>query len=136
MFGHTLREAPAEAETASHRLLLRAGFIDQLMAGVYSYLPLGRRTKLKVEQVVREEMDGAGGQEVLLPAIQPIELWQQSGRDELFGSIMFLMQLGLRQFDNYEYYGQYPLLYVESGIVGFALPWILFWAWIKFSGKK
>ena len=89
MFGHTLREAPADAETASHRLLLRAGFIDQLMAGVYSYLPLGRRTKLKVEQVVREEMDGAGGQEVLLPAIQPLELWQQSGRDELFGSIMF-----------------------------------------------
>ncbi len=89
MFGHTLREAPAEAETASHRLLLRAGFIDQLMAGVYSYLPLGRRTKLKVEQVVREEMDGAGAQEVLLPAIQPLELWKQSGRDELFGSIMF-----------------------------------------------
>ena len=53
-----------------------------------------------------------------------------------FGSILFLMRLGLRRFDNYEYYGQYPLLYVGSGIVGFALPWILFWALIKFSGKK
>ena len=92
MFGHTLREAPAEAETASHRLLLRAGFIDQLMAGVYSYLPLGRRTKLKVEQVVREEMDAAGAQELLLPAIQPIELWQRSGRDELFGSVLFRLR--------------------------------------------
>ena len=74
LFGHTLREAPTDAETTSHRLLLRAGFIDQLMAGVYSYMPLGRRTKLKVEQVVREEMDAAGGQEVLLPAIHPAEL--------------------------------------------------------------
>jgi prolyl-tRNA synthetase len=89
LFGHTLREAPAEAETANHRLLLRAGFIDQLMAGVYSYLPLGRRTKRKVEQIVREEMDAAGGQEVLLPAIQPLEIWEQSGRAELFGPVLF-----------------------------------------------
>ena len=92
LFGHTLRETPTDAETASHRLLLRAGFIDQLMAGVYSYLPLGRRTKLKVEQVVREEMDAAGAQELLLPAIQPRELWEQSGRDKIFGSVLFRLR--------------------------------------------
>ena len=91
-FGHTLREAPADAEITSHRLLLRAGFIDQLMAGVYSYMPLGRRTKLKVEQIVREEMDAAGGQEVLLPAIHPAELWEQSGRDESMGSVLFTLR--------------------------------------------
>ena len=92
LFGRTLREAPADAETASHQLLLRAGFIDQLMAGVYSYMPLGRRTKLKVEQVVREEMDAAGGQEVLLPTIHPAELWEQSGRDESMGSVLFTLR--------------------------------------------
>ncbi len=89
LFGHTLREAPAEAETPSHRLLLRAGFIDQLMAGAYSYLPLGLRTKRNVEQVVREEMDAAGAQEVLLPAIHPRELWEKSGRDRVMGEVLF-----------------------------------------------
>ena len=89
LFGRTLREAPADAETASHRLLLRAGCIDQLMAGAYSYLPLGRRARLKAEAVVREEMDAAGGQEVLLPAIQPVEIWRQSGREEAFGPVLF-----------------------------------------------
>jgi prolyl-tRNA synthetase len=80
MFGHTLRETPGEAETPSHALLLRAGFIDQLMGGVYSFLPLGNRVRLKIERVIREEMDRAGGQEVHLPAIQPVELWEQTGR--------------------------------------------------------
>ena len=89
LFGRTLRQAPADAETASHRLLLRAGCIDQLMAGAYSYLPLGRRARLKAEAVVREEMDAAGGQEVLLPAIQPVEIWRQSGREEAFGPVLF-----------------------------------------------
>ena len=89
LFGRTLREAPADAETASHRLLLRAGCIDQLMAGAYSYMPLGRRARLKAEAVVREEMDAAGGQEVLLPAIQPVEIWRQSGREEAFGPVLF-----------------------------------------------
>ena len=92
LFGHTLREAPADAETASHRLLLRAGFIDQLIAGVYSYLPLGWRSMRKVEQIVREEMDRAGAQEVLLPVIQPLELWQRSGRDEAFGPVLFRLR--------------------------------------------
>ena len=92
LFGHTLRETPSDAETASHRLLLRAGFIDQLMAGVYTYLPLGWRAKRKAEQIVREEMDAAGAQEVLMPAIQPIEIWQQSGRDEAFGAVLFRLR--------------------------------------------
>ena len=92
LFGRTLREAPAEAETASHRLLLRAGFIDQLMAGVYSYLPLGWRTKRRVEQIVREEMDRAGAQEVLLPAIQPVEIWERSGRVRAFGPVLFSLR--------------------------------------------
>ena len=89
LFGRTLREAPAEAETASHRLLVRAGCIDQLMAGVYSYLPLGWRAKRKAERIVREEMDAAGAQEVFLPAIQPVELWRRSGREAAFGPVLF-----------------------------------------------
>ena len=92
LFGRTLREAPADAETASHRLLLRAGFIDQLMAGAYSYMPLGRRTKLKVERIVREEMDAAGAQEVFLPAIHPAELWTRSGRDESMAGVLFTLR--------------------------------------------
>jgi prolyl-tRNA synthetase len=91
LFGHTLREAPADAELASHQLLLRAGFIDQLAAGIYSYMPLGRRTKRRVEQIVREEMDRAGAQEVLLPAIHPLELWERSGRDRAFGEALFVL---------------------------------------------
>ncbi len=89
LFGHTLRETPAEAETPSHYLLLRAGFIDQLMAGAYTYMPLGQRTKRKVEQIVREEMDAAGAQETLMPAIQPRELWEQTGRDRVMGDVLF-----------------------------------------------
>lgn len=76
----TLREAPAEAEAVSHQLLLRAGLVRQLAAGIYTYLPLGRRVLRKLEGIVREEMDKAGGQEVLMPAMQPAELWRQSGR--------------------------------------------------------
>ena len=66
-FGHTLREPPGDAETVSHSLLLRAGYIDQLMAGAYSLMPLGHRTRQRIEGIVREEMDRAGGQEVHLP---------------------------------------------------------------------
>ncbi len=83
MFGHTLREMPGEAETPSHALLLRGGFIDQLIGGVYSFLPLGQRVRRRIEQIIREEMDRAGGQEVHLPAIHPVELWERSGRDRL-----------------------------------------------------
>ena len=79
-FQRTLRQAPAEAETDNHALLLRAGLVDQLAAGIYSYLPMGWRVFRKVEQIIREEMDASGGQELMLPVLHPIELWEQSGR--------------------------------------------------------
>jgi prolyl-tRNA synthetase len=91
LFGKTQREVPAEAETASHQLLLRAGMIQQLAAGVYSYLPLGWRVLKKVEAIIRDEMDKAGGQEVNLPVLQPFEMWQQSGRDRALGKVLFTL---------------------------------------------
>ena len=81
----TLREEPAEAETASHRLMLRAGMVRRLAAGIYTWLPLGWRVLRKVERIVREEMDRIGGQELLMPSVQPGELWRESGRWEEFG---------------------------------------------------
>ncbi|MBA4740681.1 MAG: proline--tRNA ligase [Burkholderiales bacterium] len=87
-FLNTLREAPTEAELSSHRLMLRAGLIKKLGGGLYSWLPLGFRVLRKVENIVREEMDRAGGLEVLMPAIQPAELWAESGRWEMFGEQM------------------------------------------------
>mgnify|MGYP001088127796 CR=1 FL=1 len=81
----TLKESPAEAEVISHKLLLRAGMIRKLASGLYSYLPLGLRSLRKVEKIIREEMDRAGAQEVLLPMVQPSELWQESGRWERYG---------------------------------------------------
>src|SRR5258708_40211745 len=74
----TLREDPADAEVVSHKLLLRAGIIRQLSAGIYSYLPLGQRAVLKVMQILREEMNAIGGQEIYLPPIQPAQLWQET----------------------------------------------------------
>jgi len=91
LFGKTLRQAPAEAESISHQLLLRAGMIAQEAAGVYSYLPSGWRVLRKIENIVREEMDKAGGQELMLPVLQPFELWQQSGRDVSFGKSLFTL---------------------------------------------
>ncbi|MEA1872269.1 MAG: proline--tRNA ligase, partial [Chloroflexota bacterium] len=91
LFGKTLRQAPAEAESVSHQLLLRAGMIAQESAGIYSYLPLGWRVLKKIENVVREEMDRAGGQELMLPVLQPFELWQQSGRYVSFGKSLFTL---------------------------------------------
>lgn len=84
----TLRETPTEAEVVSHRLMLRAGLIRKLSAGTYSYLPLGMRSLLKVIAIIREEMDRAGALEVLLPALQPAELWKRSGRYDLMGPEM------------------------------------------------
>src|SRR5436190_9713508 len=81
LFLPTLREAPADAEAASHKLLVRGGFVRQLSAGVWSYLPLGWRIHRKVEQIIREEMDAIGGQEWLCPVLTPAELWEQTGRD-------------------------------------------------------
>ncbi len=81
----TLKETPAEAEIVSHQLLLRAGFIRKLTSGTYSYLPLGLKAIRKVEQIVREEMDKSGAQELLMPMVQPADLWQESGRWEKYG---------------------------------------------------
>lgn len=81
----TLREVPADADVKSHQLLLRAGFIRQSTSGVYSYLPLGKKVLANIEKIVREEMDAVGGNEVLLPALQQAELWQESGRWEHYG---------------------------------------------------
>jgi prolyl-tRNA synthetase len=83
-----LRETPSEAQIVSHRLMLRAGMIRQLSAGIYSWLPLGFRVLRKVEQIVREEQDATGALEVLMPTIQPAELWQESGRYEDYGQEM------------------------------------------------
>ncbi|RLA09594.1 MAG: proline--tRNA ligase [Gammaproteobacteria bacterium] len=81
----TLKETPADAEIVSHQLMLRAGMISKLAAGIYTWMPLGLRVLRKVEKIVREEMDAAGAQEVLMPAIQPAELWEESGRWAKFG---------------------------------------------------
>ena len=84
-FLSTLKEAPAEAELASHRLMLRAGMIKRLAAGVYTWMPLGLRVLRRVEAIVREEMNRAGAIELLMPVIQPAELWQESGRWDKYG---------------------------------------------------
>ena len=88
----TLREAPADAEIVSHKLLLRAGFIRKLAGGVYTFLPLGLRALRKVEQIIREEMNRAGAIEVLMPALQPPEIWQQSGRYETASNVLFKLK--------------------------------------------
>ena len=85
----TLKETPAEAEIVSHKLLLRAGLIRKLTGGLYTFLPLGLRALRKVEQIVREEMNRAGALEVLMPALQPPEIWQQSGRYETAKDVLF-----------------------------------------------
>ncbi len=89
LFGKTLRNAPAEAETANHQLMLRAGLVQQLAAGIYSYLPLGSKVMHRIEAIIREEMDRAGGQEVVMPALQPAELWEQSGRIDTMRDVLF-----------------------------------------------
>ena len=85
LFTQTLREAPADAEMASHRLALRAGLVRPLAAGIYSYLPLGLRAARKVEAILREEMAALGCAEVLMPVVQPADLWRESGRWDAVG---------------------------------------------------
>lgn len=92
LFSPTLREVPADAEIISHQYMLRSGFIRKVASGIYSYLPLGYRVIRKVEQIVREEMNKKGGQELLMPALQPAELWQQSGRWEVYGDEMMRLK--------------------------------------------
>jgi prolyl-tRNA synthetase len=89
VFIPTLREVPAEAEAPSHQLLLRAGYVRQVAAGVYAYLYLAQRSFLKITRIIREEMDRIGAQEFYLPALNPAELWRESGRYDLFGETMF-----------------------------------------------
>ena len=84
-FVSTLKEAPADAEVASHRLMLRAGFIKRLSAGIYTYMPMGLRVIRRIENIVREEMNAAGAVELLMPVVQPAELWQESGRFQKYG---------------------------------------------------
>ncbi|TVQ68983.1 MAG: proline--tRNA ligase [Oceanospirillales bacterium] len=88
----TLKETPSDAEVISHQLMLRAGMIRKLASGLYTWLPLGLRTLRKVERIVREEMDATGAQEVLMPAVQPAELWQESGRWEKYGPELLRIQ--------------------------------------------
>ena len=88
----TLREDPPEAETASHRLMIKAGLIHQVAAGVYAYLPLAWRSLRKIENIIRQEMDGAGSQELLMPTLQSTELWEQTGRRAAFGDNLFALK--------------------------------------------
>ncbi|HLF04650.1 MAG TPA: proline--tRNA ligase, partial [Dehalococcoidia bacterium] len=92
LISKTLRADPPEAETASHRLMLRAGLIFQVAAGVYAYLPLAWRSLRKIENIIREEMNAAGGQELMMPALQPMELWEQTNRRAAFGDNLFSLQ--------------------------------------------
>ena len=89
LFGKTQREIPSEADTPSHQLLIKAGMVQQLTAGVYSYLPLAWAVIKNMQAIIREEMDAAGAQEVLMPAMQPVELWQKSGREQAMGKTLF-----------------------------------------------
>jgi len=97
----TLRETPAAADIVSQQLMLRAGLIRRLSAGIYTWLPLGLRTLRKVEQIVREEMNRAGALELLMPAIQPAELWQETGRWEKIGAEGLLLRLKDRHQNDY-----------------------------------
>src|SRR5450631_468741 len=92
LFIPTLREDPTEAEVASHRLLLRAGYVRQLAAGLYNYLYLAQRSILKITDIVREEMDAIGAQEFYLPALNPAEVWQESGRWDVMGDNLFRLK--------------------------------------------
>jgi prolyl-tRNA synthetase len=92
LWAPTLRETPAEAEIVSHQLMLRAGFIRKAAGGVYSYLPLGLRVLKKIEAIVREEMNAKGGQELLMPIMQPAEMWRETGRWDVYGDEMFRLK--------------------------------------------
>ena len=88
----TLRDNPSDAEFPSHQLLIRGGFIRQLAAGIYSHLPLGHRTLLKITNIIRQELNTAGAQEFLLPGLHPADLWQESGRWNDIGEDMFRLK--------------------------------------------
>ncbi|MGA2367962.1 MAG: proline--tRNA ligase [Dehalococcoidia bacterium] len=91
LLGRTLKEAPSDADCISHQYLVRSGMIQQVATGVYSYMPLGWRVLRKIEQIIREEMDKAGGQELMMPSLQPLELWEKSGRLPSFDKTIFMV---------------------------------------------
>ena len=84
LFSKTLRDAPSDAETISHQLLIRSGFIQQIASGIFSLLPLGNRSISKIRNIIREEMNNIGAQEVNLPVVQPRDIWEESGRASTF----------------------------------------------------
>src|SRR5919199_2968191 len=88
----TLREDPADAEARSHKLMLRAGLVRQLAAGIYVYLPIGHRVHEKISDIIREEMNAIGGQEITMPVLHPAELWRASGRWDAIGDEMFRLR--------------------------------------------
>lgn len=92
LYAPTLRETPAEAEVVSHQLMLRAGMIRRATGGIYTYMPLALRTLRKIEAIVRQEMDAKGGQELLMPIMQPAEMWQETGRWDVYGDEMFRLK--------------------------------------------
>src|SRR5919201_6291749 len=92
LFVPTLREAPVDAIAVSHKLLVRGGFIRQLAAGIYDYLPLAKRCLARVEAIIREEMNAIGGQEFYLPALHPAEIWRESGRWDAIDETMFRLK--------------------------------------------
>jgi prolyl-tRNA synthetase len=91
LLGRTLKDAPSDAECISHSYLVRAGMVQQVSTGVYSYMPMGWRVFRKIEQIIREEMDAAGGQELMMPSLQPMELWEKSGRLPSFDKTLFVV---------------------------------------------
>ena len=88
LFSQTLRQAPADTEVDSHKLLVRAGFIQQLAAGIFSYLPLARRSLTKIENIMRDEINAIGGQEITMPVVHPAEIWKETERWYQVGSEM------------------------------------------------
>src|SRR6185503_116560 len=92
LFIPTLKEAPTDAQVVSHKLLVRAGFIRQLGAGIYDYLPLAKRTLSRIEAILRDEMASIGAQEFYLPALHPAEIWKESGRWDVMGDNMFRLR--------------------------------------------
>ncbi|HSH24982.1 MAG TPA: aminoacyl--tRNA ligase-related protein, partial [Massilibacterium sp.] len=134
----TLRDNPSDADIKSHQLLLRAGFIRQNAAGVYSFLPLGNRVLKKVEHIVREEMDRAGAQEVLLPALQPAELWKESGRWEDYGpELMRLKDRHDREFALGATHEEVMTSLMRDEVKSYKkLPMILYQIQTKFRDEK
>src|SRR4030065_2825499 len=98
LFGRTKHEVPADANSKNAELLTKAGYIDKLAAGIYNYLPLGIRVLQKINQIIREEMNAVGGQEILMPALQPIDIWEQTGRSKTMDEILYRTKGGDKDF--------------------------------------